>query len=232
MNNKHTAINRYKHTKQRSLRKLTALFAAVFMMFSFFSCSIAADNGSSVLTYSEIQRRILWLKDCDYSPFSVGSVWDGAYSSDYTAVYSNGARVWNWQNYESKYCQGFGRMVFDVLFQSHSTTASQINYSGADKTDDRIAWLKNNLRPGDYLTYGGHVIIIYAIDDNKLTVYDNNHGGDPSRYDRKTYFETMGWTSRKYCDQSGSTIKEQLDRNPGRAFYIVRSDAKVYDDIS
>ena len=230
----HTMFNNIKGTAiSRVLRKASALVTILAIMistFCVFSLPISADSSDSAdFTYSDIQWRIRWLRDCDYSPFHVGSVWYGSYKSEYTAVYDNGSRVWGWQTTDSTLCQGFGRLVFDALFMDKASTATRINYTGSDKISDKIAWLKENLRPGDYLSYGGHVLIFYDMDSTKVYAYDNNHGSEGS-YTRKTYFETMGWTDYIYCDQGADTIQGQLKKNPDFDLSIVRTDAVVIDD--
>ncbi len=225
------ARNAYFH---RPLQRLAIIFTVLCIIISSLaglSAPASAESSASVdFTYSEIQRRIRWLKNSDYWPFRAGSVWDGSYSSNYTDVYDNGSRVWDWQTYKSKYCQGFARMAFDVLFLDRASTARTINYTGDDKISSKIAWMKANLRPGDYLCYGGHVLIFYDMDSKRIYAYDNNHGSSPDKFDRKTYFETMGWTDYRYCDQGADTIQGQIKSNPGRDLYIVRSDAAVTDD--
>lgn len=220
----------------RSLLRIVTLIITVFALvvstFSMFSLTASAENSdSSKFTYSDIQWRIRWLRDCQYEPFKAGSVWYGSYKSEYTAVYdTNGARYWGWQTTDSTLCQGFGRLAFDALFMDKATTATRIVYKGSDKISDKIAWLKSNLRPGDYLSYGGHVLIFYDMDDKRVYAYDNNHGKDYDHFDRTTYFETFGWDSYTYCNQGGDTIKNQLKKNPDFEIAIVRTDAEVIDD--
>ncbi len=185
--------------------------------------TVTANAAEAEMTASQIRQTIDAMAAGYYgTKYKVGCTYSGHYNgTSYVTSPPESAPFTHYTHWSSSSCEcmGFAKDVFDKIFQS--SRAYQYNYNSSCGLTP-LEWLKQNVRTGDYIRFGGHSAIVYQVHSDGLTLYDSN-AGNPRLTNR---FSKVGWT---YGNSTHYSIKYHTNTVGGK-LYIVRSSKAMNDD--
>ncbi len=195
----------------------SAITADVYNINAF---TITAHAAEAEMTENEIRQKIDDMAAGKYgSKFKTGNRYTYYYcgKSTVTAPPDSGSNT-TYSHWQSKSCQcmGAAKNFFDVIFDN--AVAYQYNYD-SNSGLSRLEFLKKNLRPGDYIRYGGHSAVVYSVDANGLTLYDSN-AGKPGLTNRLSFAYWEGRSTSTHY-----SVAFHVNNIGGKLYYIRSSKA-------
>ena len=136
---------------------------------------------------------------------------------DKTCIY--GSVTINGTTFSGTQCMGFAYDIFRILYGERygvtNISATKITW---DSVTDPATWIKNTVKPGDYIRFGGHSAIVIGTTSQYLKLYEAN--GYYSEYQTQPCRVTIN------ANRSWSSVSTKISQHGG-SLYIWRANTNL-----